>query len=67
MYRLLVTANASSSLTLTLMMEALRFSETSVLTRAAWHNIPEDAILQHKTVKKWFIKNYMKINVLKQI
>jgi hypothetical protein len=46
--RLLVTGNVvpSSSIHVTLMMEALGSPETSVLTRATWRNFPEDGILQ---------------------
>jgi hypothetical protein len=47
MLQLLVTANfvPSSLILFTLMMEAIRSSETSVLARAARHHIAEDSIL----------------------
>jgi hypothetical protein len=54
--RLLVTANVvrSSTVLVTLIMWALRSSETSVLTRTTWRNSPEDGIIhghRHESLK----------------
>jgi hypothetical protein len=48
MLQFLVTANIVPSLPIliTLMMTVIYSSETVVLTRATWRNIPEDGFLQ---------------------
>jgi hypothetical protein len=46
--RLLVTASVvpCSPILVTLIMEALSSSETTILTRAVWHNIPKTAFFR---------------------
>jgi hypothetical protein len=48
----------SSLLLVTLMMEAIRSSETSALTRATLRNIPEEGILQNALNLHSFISVY---------
>jgi hypothetical protein len=58
--RLLVTANIvpNSPIFVTLMIEAIRFSESTVITIAARRNIPKDGILNSH--RRQNLKSYIK-------
>jgi hypothetical protein len=63
---LLFTDNVvpSTPILVTLLMEALRSSETSALKTAKWRNVPEDRILQKK-ISFWaiaFLKRFCQIS-----
>jgi hypothetical protein len=52
MLQLLVAANVPSSpILITLMMKVTHSCKMPVLTRATWHNIPEDGILNISIIK----------------
>jgi hypothetical protein len=52
----------SSPILVTLMMEALSSSETSVLTRATRHNMPDNTILEYNPVL-WHVLKWLCVDL----
>jgi hypothetical protein len=70
--RLIVTANVfpSSQILITLMMEAMRFSETSVVRRTTLRNIPANDILHSEDrfmTEAWHQQSYTMSNCSRAI
>jgi hypothetical protein len=64
--RLLATADVyRSPILVILMMEAIRASETSVLTRIIWRHIPEDGILHNRRPED--LKSYEKFPYIRTL
>jgi hypothetical protein len=66
-FQLLVIATVipGSPILVTLVMEAIRFSKTLVLTRATWHNIPVDCICHSNCREN--LKSYIALYCSRQI
>jgi hypothetical protein len=66
--RLLVSANIPSSpILVTLMIAVICSSKMSVLTRAIWHNIPEDGILHSHhcgNLKSYLTKQFAHVTIM---
>jgi lantibiotic modifying enzyme len=62
---LAITSNGKTQILVTLIMEAIRSSETSVLTRATWRNLPEDGNLHSHRHED--LRSYLSVLLTKEL